>query len=76
MTSTVEPRSAWWIRALSALPLPALYGLASFLTFLAFRVVRYRDAVVRENLRIAISAALMLAALAGFHLGQRPGGAS
>ncbi len=53
MTSTVEPRSAWWIRALSALPMPVLYGLASFLTFLAFRVVHYRDAVVRENLRIA-----------------------
>ena len=33
--------------------MPVLYGLASFLTFLAYRVVRYRDAVVRENLRIA-----------------------
>ena len=53
MTSTAEPRSAWWVRFFAALPMPVLYGLASFLTFLAFRVVRYRDAVVRENLRIA-----------------------
>ena len=43
-------RSAWWVRLLSALPFAALYGLASFLAWLAYRVVRYRQHVVRENL--------------------------
>jgi KDO2-lipid IV(A) lauroyltransferase len=35
---------------LSALPFPALYALASFLAFLAYRVFPYRQEVVRENL--------------------------
>ncbi|HEU4626824.1 MAG TPA: lysophospholipid acyltransferase family protein [Steroidobacteraceae bacterium] len=35
---------------LSALPFPALYALASFLAFLAYRVFPYRQDVVRENL--------------------------
>jgi Kdo2-lipid IVA lauroyltransferase/acyltransferase len=43
-------RSAWWIRALSHLPFPALYGFASFLAWLAYRVFPYRQHVVRENL--------------------------
>jgi Kdo2-lipid IVA lauroyltransferase/acyltransferase len=43
-------RSAWWVRALSGLPLPALYGLAAFLAWLAYRVFPYRQHVVRENL--------------------------
>ena len=55
MTSTTpsEPtvrRSAWWVRALSSLPFPMLYGLASFLAWLAYRVFPYRQNVVRENL--------------------------
>ncbi len=43
-------RSAWWVRLLSALPFPALYALASFLAWLAYRVFPYRQGVVRENL--------------------------
>jgi KDO2-lipid IV(A) lauroyltransferase len=43
-------RSAWWVRLLSRVPLPALYGLSSFLGWLAYRVFPYRQHVVRENL--------------------------
>jgi KDO2-lipid IV(A) lauroyltransferase len=46
----LQRRSAWWVRLLSTLPFPALYGFASFLAFLAYRVFPYRQAVVRENL--------------------------
>ena len=45
-----ERRSAWWVRALSALPLPVLYAIAAFLGWLAYRVFPYRQHVVRENL--------------------------
>jgi Kdo2-lipid IVA lauroyltransferase/acyltransferase len=44
------PPSAGWVRLLSHLPFPVLYGLADFLGWLAFRVFPYRDKVVRENL--------------------------
>jgi Kdo2-lipid IVA lauroyltransferase/acyltransferase len=43
-------RSAWWVRAVAALPLAALYRLSDFLGWLAFRVFPYREHVVRENL--------------------------
>ena len=43
-------RSAWWVRLVSRLPLPVLYGLSSLLGWLAFRVFPYREHVVRENL--------------------------
>lgn len=43
-------RPAWWVRLVSHMPLPLLYGLASCLGWLAFRVFPYRAAVVRENL--------------------------
>lgn len=43
-------RSAWWVRALSRLPFPALYALATFLAWLAYSVFPYRQHVVRENL--------------------------
>ena len=35
---------------LSVLPFPVLYGVSSFLGWLAYRVFPYREAVVRENL--------------------------
>jgi KDO2-lipid IV(A) lauroyltransferase len=38
------------VRALSHVPLVALYGLAAFLAWLAYRVFPYRQDVVRENL--------------------------
>ncbi len=50
-TPDQEPaRSAWWVRLLSRVPLSVLYGLSSFLGWLAFRVFPYREHVVRENL--------------------------
>src|SRR5688500_14194164 len=52
-TAPLEPRPAWWVRAVAALPLPWLYGLADLLAFLAYRVFPYRALVVRENLHIA-----------------------
>ncbi len=46
-------RQVWWVRAVSAVPMPLLYGLASLLAWLAYRVFPYRPRVVLENLRIA-----------------------
>src|SRR5579884_558041 len=40
-----------WLRALSRLPWPLLYGFASCLAFLVHRVLRYRLDVVRANVR-------------------------
>ncbi len=46
-------RHAWWVRAVSAVPMPLLYGFAGFLSWLAYRILPYRPKVVRENLQIA-----------------------
>ncbi len=43
-------RPAWWVRLLSRLPLGLLYGFAAGVGWLAFRVVRYREALVRNGL--------------------------
>jgi Kdo2-lipid IVA lauroyltransferase/acyltransferase len=43
-------RSAWWARLVARLPLRALYGLASAIGWLTFRVFPHREHVVRENL--------------------------
>jgi Kdo2-lipid IVA lauroyltransferase/acyltransferase len=56
--STLTPapmpgRSAWWVRALATLPLPALYGFATVVGWLAFRVFPYREALVHRNLSLA-----------------------
>jgi KDO2-lipid IV(A) lauroyltransferase len=48
-----DVRPAVWVRALAALPFSWLYGLGSFLAFLAHRVAPYRPHVVRENLATA-----------------------
>jgi len=58
-TVTPEPalgRPAWWARLVARVPLPALYGLASFLGWLTFRFFPYRKDVVRENLTKAFPA--------------------
>src|SRR5690349_11130835 len=47
--STEPGRSAWWVRAVSSIPLSALYGFASFLGWLS-RFFPHREHVVRENL--------------------------
>jgi len=43
-------RPAWWVRALSRLPLAALYGVTGFLGWLAYRVVPYRAAMIHASL--------------------------
>jgi len=48
--STEAGRLAWWVRVVSAIPMPALYGFASFLGWLSANVFPHREHVVRENL--------------------------
>jgi Kdo2-lipid IVA lauroyltransferase/acyltransferase len=43
-------RSAWWVRLVAHVPLRMLYGLASVIGWLTFRVFPHREHVVRENL--------------------------
>src|SRR6266853_2557995 len=43
-------RSAWWVRLPARIPLRVLYGLASVLGWLAYRVFPYRERLVRESL--------------------------
>jgi KDO2-lipid IV(A) lauroyltransferase len=45
--------SAWWVRLLASLPLSALYGFATFVGWLAFRVFPYREKLVHEHLALA-----------------------
>jgi Kdo2-lipid IVA lauroyltransferase/acyltransferase len=46
-----EPqRSAWWARLVASVPLPFLYGLATFIGWLTYRFFPHREHVVRENL--------------------------
>ena len=44
------PESSFWIRSLPRLPWGCLYALATALTFIVSRVVRYRRSVVDHNL--------------------------
>jgi Kdo2-lipid IVA lauroyltransferase/acyltransferase len=46
-------RSLWWLRLAAALPLRALYALATLIGWLTYRMFPYREHVVRENLGIA-----------------------
>jgi Kdo2-lipid IVA lauroyltransferase/acyltransferase len=46
-------RPVWWLRLVAALPLRALYVLASIIAWVTFRVAPYRAEVVRENLKVA-----------------------
>jgi Kdo2-lipid IVA lauroyltransferase/acyltransferase len=46
------PRSAWWVRLLSRVPLGVLYRLADLLGWLAFAVFPHREEVVRTNLSL------------------------
>lgn len=53
-TLVVPPaRSAWWVRLLSSVPLPLLYGLATVVGWLAFRVFPYRKELVHHHLKLA-----------------------
>jgi len=46
-------RPVWWLRLAAALPLRALYALASLIGWVTYRLFPYREHVVRENLGIA-----------------------
>jgi KDO2-lipid IV(A) lauroyltransferase len=46
-------RPVWWLRLAAALPLSALYALATFIGWATYRAFPYREHVVRENLGIA-----------------------
>jgi KDO2-lipid IV(A) lauroyltransferase len=46
-------RPVWWLRLAAALPLSALYALASLIGWVTYRLFPYREQVVRENLGIA-----------------------
>jgi KDO2-lipid IV(A) lauroyltransferase len=47
---TAAGRPAWWVRALSRLPLAALYAITGAAAWLAFRVVPYRAPLVHGSL--------------------------
>jgi Kdo2-lipid IVA lauroyltransferase/acyltransferase len=70
--SAPAARPTWWVRAVAAIPLSALYWLANFLAFLADRVFPYRRHVVLENLTIAFpdfDAARMRAVIREYYRG-------
>jgi KDO2-lipid IV(A) lauroyltransferase len=65
-------RPAWWARLVARIPLRALYGVAGFLGWLAFRVFPYRERVVRENLTRAFpdfDEARLRSVMHGYYLG-------
>src|ERR1700732_1808638 len=76
-TATAAPtaapaRPAWWARLVARIPLRALYGVAGFLGWLAFRVFPYRERVVRENLTRAFpdfDEARLRSVMRGYYLG-------
>ena len=43
-------RPAWWVRALSRVPLAALYGVTGFAGWLAYRVFPYRAGMIQASL--------------------------
>src|SRR5215831_8650509 len=49
-TPPAAPRPAWWVRALSRLPLAALYGITGVGGWLAYRVVPYRARLIHDSL--------------------------
>ena len=50
LTNILLTPAAWILSALSLIPLPVLYPLATILAWMARRVVRYRVGIVRSNL--------------------------
>ncbi|MEO8307406.1 MAG: lysophospholipid acyltransferase family protein [Pseudomonadota bacterium] len=45
-----SPLVPFWLRSLSRLPLPLLYGLAGLLIFVAHRLLRMKLGVIRQNI--------------------------
>lgn len=65
-------RSAWWVRLLARTPWRVMYGIASFLGWLAYHVYPYRERVVRENLTRAFphfDEPQLRAVMRGYYLG-------
>ena len=54
VTPINDPKPAWWLRGLGRVPLPLMHALAGGFAFLVRAVLRYRVAVVRQNLRGAL----------------------
>lgn len=46
----IAPRPSWWVRALAALPLGVLHGLARAFAFMAWRVIPYKTQIIRTSL--------------------------
>lgn len=46
----IAPRPSWWVRALAALPLGVLHGLARTFAFIAWRVIPYKTQIIRTSL--------------------------
>lgn len=49
-------RAVWWVRVLARIPLAVLYGLASLMAWLAYRVVPYRAQLIHGSLVTAFPA--------------------
>ena len=65
-------RPAWWVRLLARVPWRVMYGFASFLGWLAYRVLPYRERLVRENLTRAfphLDEPQLRAVMRGYYLG-------
>jgi len=72
MPPLAPARPAWWARLVARIPLRALYGVAGFLGWLAFRVFPYRERLVRENLTRAFpdfDEARLRSVMRGYYLG-------
>lgn len=46
----IAPRPSWWVRALAALPLGVLHGLARSFALIAWRVIPYKTQIIRTSL--------------------------
>ncbi len=65
-------RSAWWVRLAARIPLRVLYGFASVIGWLAYRVLPYRERLVREGLARAFpefDEARLRQVMRGYYLG-------
>lgn len=53
LESVSTPTPAWWVRAISRLPLPVLHALSRVFAFMALKVFPYRPKVIDANLSVA-----------------------
>src|SRR5580704_9024978 len=65
-------RCAWWVRVPARIPLRLLYGFATFIGWLSYRVFPYRERLVREGLTRAFpefDEPRLRAVMRGYYLG-------